>query len=126
MRPASETITAQVNTAAMGAPPHSRSGESAGMHERLGPQACGRLADTSAALTWSLRHLAEEMGVILVERHTRSGTVLLTPMCGKSQTVASPKVIIDHPRMILMAHHIAPFALGIVAPLMLISWVLFH
>lgn len=47
MRPVNETTTAQINKAAMGSPPHSQSGESACMDERLGPQACERLADAS-------------------------------------------------------------------------------
>ncbi|KLK93587.1 hypothetical protein AA309_07955 [Microvirga vignae] len=73
------------------------------------------------------RGILAEVGIILVAGHTPDlEQSLLTPVCGKSQTGALRKGRIDHLRMIPMARHIAPFALGVVAPLTLISWLLFH
>ncbi|WP_414471082.1 hypothetical protein [Microvirga sp. M2] len=47
-------------------------------------------------------------------------------MCGTSPTGGFRHARIDHQRMIAMAHHIVPFVLGIIAPLTLITWLVFQ
>jgi hypothetical protein len=50
----------------------------------------------------------------------------LLALCGRSQTAALPRVMVDHRRMIPMAQHIMPFTFGVIGPLILVSWLILH
>lgn len=51
---------------------------------------------------------------------------LRTTMCGNSPTGGFRHARFDHQRMVAMARHIVPFVLGIIAPLTLITWLVFR